>query len=350
MKDFSDDILDETTEENSELYEHFRIIVDKGQTPLRIDKFLMNRIENASRNKIQQTAKAGNIRVNDQIIKSNYKVKPEDIITVVFSYPPREVEIIPQDIPLDIIYEDEVMMVINKQAGIVVHPGHGNYSGTLLNALASYFLRSKSSIPENGFGYLVHRIDKDTSGLLIVAKDELTQTKLARQFYEHQIERCYQAVVWGVPEPAAGSITGHIGRSTKDRKQMAVYADGSYGKEALTHYKLIESFGYVSLVECRLETGRTHQIRVHMKYAGHPLFNDERYGGNSILKGTTFSKYKQFVDNCFRIIPRQALHAKLLAFTHPQTNKTMRFESDLPEDMHELVEKWRSYTRFRDED
>ncbi len=348
MEAYPEMLHDEPTDENSELYEHFRIVVDKRQSTLRIDKFLLNRLENISRNKIQQTAKAGNILVNDQAVKSNYKVKPEDVITAVFSYPPREVEIVPQAIPLDIIYEDDSILVLNKQPNLVVHPGHGNFSGTLLHALAYHFQTSPYYIPENGCGYLVHRIDKDTTGLMVIAKDEISQAKLARQFFERTVERTYQAIAWGVPEPANGTITGHIGRSTKDRKMMAVYPDGSYGKEAITHYSLLENHGYISLLECRLQTGRTHQIRVHCKYIGHPLFNDAWYGGNTIVKGTIFSSYRQFIDNCFKLIQRQALHAKSLGFIHPVTQQELYFDSELPEDMQQVLQKWKTYTGNRD--
>lgn len=337
---------DELQDDSAELYEHFRFVVDRGQSLIRIDKYLQNRIENASRNRIQQAAKAGNILVNGQLVKQNYRVKPADVITVVFSYPPREVEIIPQQIHLDIVYEDDALIVINKQAGLVVHPGHGNYSGTLLNALAWHFGQNGSKV-ENGFGYLVHRIDKDTTGLMIVAKNELSQTILARQFFEHTIFRRYQALVWGEPRPAAGTIRGHIGRSLRDRLRMDVFTDGSHGKEAVTHYNLLRSFGYVSLVECRLETGRTHQIRAHMRHLGHPLFNDARYGGDVILKGTTYNKYKQFISNCFSMMPRHALHAISLGFVHPESGKTMRFDSNLPDDFKSLLNRWENYLGHR---
>lgn len=337
------DLLEDNSEE---LYEHFRIVVDKGQSLLRVDKFLMNRIENVSRNRIQQSAKAGNILVNGQIVKSNYKVKPLDVVTVVFSHPPREIEIIPQQIPINIVYEDPYVIVVNKQANLVVHPGFGNYTGTLLNALAWYFRESGQQI-ENGYGYLVHRIDKDTSGLLLIAKDELSQTRLAKQFFDHTIGRRYHALAWGGLPAEGGTIVGHIGRSLRDRKVMAVYPGGEHGKEAITHYSLLKSYGYVSLVECKLETGRTHQIRAHFRYIGHPLFNDAWYGGDVILKGTTFSKYKQFIQNCFEIMPRQALHAKSLDFVHPQSGKQMFFESELPEDFNRVLQKWENYLGSR---
>lgn len=333
-------------EENDELFEHHRIVVDPGQTPMRIDKFIFNRIENASRNKVQQAAKADTILVNSKPVKSSYKIKPGDIISIVMTYPPREVEILPEDIPISVVYEDKDVLVINKQNGLVVHPGHANYTGTMLNALAFYFNSTNQKI-ENGFGYLVHRIDKDTSGLLLIAKKEESQVRLAKQFFEHSVERSYIALVWGDFDEEEGTITGNIGRSPKDRRQMSVYPDGDYGKEAISHYKVLQRFGYTTLVECRLETGRTHQIRAHFKYIGHPLFNDERYGGNMILKGTTFTKYKQFIQNCFKIIPRQALHAKSLGFTHPTSRKKLFFESDLPEDMSQVILKWENYVNQR---
>lgn len=339
---------DETDEQDSgELFEHFRFIADPGQSFLRVDKFLVNRIEHASRTKIQEAADAGNILVNGLPIKANYKVKPGDIITIVMSHPPREIEIIPENIPIHIVYEDDQLMVINKSPGMVVHPGHGNYRGTLVNALAWYLKDNPlfhASDPRPG---LVHRIDKDTSGLLVIAKTEMAKLTLARQFFEKSTTRTYQAIVWGVPSPQNGTIIGHIGRSLKDRKQMAVFTDGEHGKHAVTHYSLLENLGYVSLVECRLETGRTHQIRVHMKHIGHPLFNDERYGGNQILKGTTFARYKQFIQNCFETIPRQALHAKTLGFLHPLSGKYLSFDSPLPDDMVQAVEKWRNYLSGR---
>jgi 23S rRNA pseudouridine1911/1915/1917 synthase len=334
--------------ESGELFEHHRFIADTGQGLLRVDKFLVNRIENASRSKIQEAAEAGCILVNEQPVKSNYKIKPNDVVSIVMSYPPREIEIIPQDIPLDIVFEDDFLVIINKQPGMVVHPGYGNYSGTLVNALAWHFkdqLWFNASDPRPG---LVHRIDKDTSGLLVIAKTEEAKLMLARQFFDKTSTRTYQAIVWGAPEEDNGTITGHIGRSLKDRKQMAVFPDGEFGKEAVTHYTVLEKLGYVTLVECRLETGRTHQIRAHFRYLGHPLFNDQRYGGDLILKGTTFTKYKQFVDNCFSLLPRQALHAKTLGFMHPATNEYMEFNSELPNDMVAVIEKWRSYIAGRE--
>ena len=343
-----DEILENETaeEEGGELYEHIRIVVDKGQALERIDTFLTNHIQNISRNRVQNAAKAGNILVNEKAVKQNYKVKPNDVISIVFSYPPRETDIKPQQIPLEIVYEDDDVIVINKQAGLVVHPGHGNFDGTLLNGLAFHFEQTRQNV-ENKFGYLVHRIDKDTTGLLLVAKNETAQAILARQFFEHSIHRRYNALVWGDFDEDDGTIEGNIGRSANDRRKMAVYPNGDYGKEAITHWHVLERFGYVTLNEYRLETGRTHQIRVHSQYIGHPLFNDATYGGDMILKGTTFSKYKQFIDNCFKIIPRHALHAKELGFIHPTTGKTMMFVSELPNDMKAVLEKWRNYMKTR---
>ncbi|MCQ2319714.1 MAG: RluA family pseudouridine synthase [Bacteroidales bacterium] len=343
-----DEILENETaeEEGGELYEHIRIVVDKGQALERIDTFLTNHIQNISRNRVQNAAKAGNILVNEKAVKQNYKVKPNDVISIVFSYPPRETDIKPQQIPLDIVYEDDEVIVINKQAGLVVHPGHGNFDGTLLNGLAYHFEQTHQNV-ENKFGYLVHRIDKDTTGLLLVAKNETAQAILARQFFEHSIHRRYNALVWGDFDEDDGTIEGNIGRSVSDRRKMTVYPDGDYGKEAITHWHVLERFGYVTLNEYRLETGRTHQIRVHSQYIGHPLFNDATYGGDMILKGTTFSKYKQFIDNCFKIIPRHSLHAKELGFVHPTTGKQMMFVSELPDDMKAVLEKWRNYMKTR---
>ena len=345
----SDDQITELPEENFELYEHHNIKVDPGQSSIRIDKFLFSKIINVSRNKVQQAAKAGNILVNGNTVKSNYKVRPNDSISVVMTYPPRDVEIYPEQIPLNIVYEDDDIILINKQPGLVVHPGHANYTGTLLNGLMYYFNKSGKNKVENGHGYLVHRIDKDTSGLLLIAKNEISQTKLAKQFFDHTIDRSYNAIVWGDVENDSGIIEGHIGRSLKDRRVMTVFPNGEYGKEAISHYNILERFGYVTLVECKLETGRTHQIRAHFTYLGHPLFNDERYGGNKILKGTTFTKYKQFIQNCFNEMPRQALHAKSLGFEHPATGKHMFFESELPEDMENVITKWKGYVGSRPE-
>ena len=340
----------ENNEEDEELFEHYSFIAHKGQNPLRVDKFLSNFIENTSRSKIQQAASAGNIHVNGESVKSNYKVKSGDEVKVVLSYPPHENEIIAQDIPIEIVYEDEAVVVVNKEPGMVVHPGHGNYSGTLVNALKYHFDNLPSMSAEMERPGLVHRIDKETSGLLVIAKTEFAMNHLAQQFHDRKTRRLYTAVVWGNVEEDAGTITGNIGRHLSDRMQMAVFEDGSHGKHALTHYKVLERLGYVTVVECKLETGRTHQIRAHMKHIGHTLFNDERYGGDKILKGTTFTKYKQFVDNCFKLCPRQALHAQTLGFEHPITKKTMDFESPLPDDITALIDKWRSYSNTNWED
>ena len=327
------------------LYEHYAFTADPGQSPLRVDKFLMARIENATRNKIQQAAKAGSIFVGDNVVKSNYKVKGGDAVKVLFSHPPYENLLVPEPIPLDVVFEDEVLVVLNKPAGLVVHPGHGNYSGTLLNGLLHHF----KQLPKNANDRpgLVHRIDKDTSGLLVVAKTDTAMTHLAKQFFDKTSERKYTALVWGDVKEDAGTITGAIGRHPKNRLQMAVFEDNSQGKEAVTHYQVLERFGYVTLLECQLETGRTHQIRAHMKHFGHTLFNDARYGGDSILKGTSFSKYKQFVENCFTLLPRQALHAKTLGFIHPVSGKLMQFDSSLPDDFISAVEKWRHYAQHK---
>ena len=323
------------------LHEHYSFEASKGQEPLRVDKFLMNFIENATRNKIQAAAKEGNIWVNQKPVKSNYKVKAGDKVQVMFEHPPYENLLVPEDIPLDIVYEDEVLLVVNKPAGMVVHPGHGNYSGTLVNALLYHF----KDLPLNSDSRpgLVHRIDKDTSGLLVVAKTAEAMTHLSRQFFDKTSTREYIALAWGVFSELSGTIEGHIGRSLKNRLQMEVFEDESFGKPAITHYKVLEALRYVSLIQCQLETGRTHQIRAHMKHIGHTLFNDERYGGDKILKGTTFTKYKQFVDNCFKLLPRQALHAKTLGFEHPITKKVLTFNTDLPEDFTACLEKWRAY-------
>jgi len=336
--------MNENQEEisNDELYEHFKFMASEGQEPLRVDKFLMNFIENATRNKIQQAIKAGNVLVNDNAVKANYKVKANDVVRVVLAHPPHENLLVAEDIPIDVVYEDNEVIVVNKPAGMVVHPGHGNYSGTLVNALIFHI----ENLPKNSNERpgLVHRIDKDTSGLLVVAKTEYAMANLAKQFFDRTTERLYLALVWGNIEEDEGTIEGNIGRSLKNRLQMNVFPDGDFGKHAVTHFKVVERFSYVTLVECKLETGRTHQIRAHFKYIGHPLFNDERYGGDRILKGTTFTKYKQFVDNCFKILPRQALHAKTLGFEQPTTKKILQFNSELPDDMTLCIEKWRNYT------
>jgi 23S rRNA pseudouridine1911/1915/1917 synthase len=345
------EILDENNpdlqDEQSELYEHYRFTADRGQSLIRIDKFLTVRIENASRTKVQVAIDAGNVLANCKPVKSNYKVKPLDVITVVLPHPPREIELIPQNIPLNIVFEDDDLVIVNKDPGMVVHPGYGNYSGTLVNALAWKLKDNPLFAAGELRPGLVHRIDKDTSGILVVAKTELSMNKLAAQFFNRTIDRKYTALVWGDLKSDEGTITGNIGRNPRDRKQMFVFEDGSEGKHAVTHYKVLERFGYVNLVECKLETGRTHQIRVHFKYIGHPLFNDTLYGGNEILKGTTFTKYKQFVENCFALCPRQALHARSLAFEHPRTGEWMAFDSALPTDMSSLIEKWRNYISGR---
>lgn len=327
--------------ENKE-FEHYKFIADKGQNPLRVDRFLLNFVEFATRNKIQQSVKAGNVRVNDKVVKSNYKVKGGDIVAVVLDYPKETNELLPQDIPIIINYEDDDLLIVNKEAGMVVHPGFGNYDGTLVNALAFHF-QNLPNIGEEERPGLVHRIDKNTSGILVVAKTERAMTILAKKFEDRDLNRKYIALVWGDVKEDEGTITGNIGRSLKNRKLMDVFPDGEYGKHAVSHYKVLERFGYTTLVECKLETGRTHQIRAHFKSIGHTLFNDEEYGGDAILKGTTFTKYKQFVQNCFKICTRQALHAKSLGFEHPTTKKEVFFDSDLADDMQELIEKWRKY-------
>ncbi|MDF9829279.1 RluA family pseudouridine synthase [Parabacteroides sp. PF5-6] len=330
------------------MYEHFRFVADKGQALLRVDKFLVDRMMGATRNRIQLAADAGCIRVNDKPVKSNYRVKPQDVVTIVLDRPRRELEIIPEDIPLNIVYEDEELMIINKPAGLVVHPGHGNYTGTLVNALAWYLKDDPLYDPADPQVGLVHRIDKDTSGLLVIAKRPEAKTNLSLQFFNKTTQRKYLALVWGIVKEDEGRIEGNIARDPRDRMQMTVFPEGDHGKTAVTHYRVIERLGYTTLVECRLETGRTHQIRVHMKYIGHTLFNDERYGGHEILKGTRFTKYKQFVQNCFALCPRQALHAKTLGFIHPSTGKEMFFDSELPEDLSQLIEKWRTYAHSKE--
>lgn len=326
-----------------ELFEHFRFVADKGQALLRVDKFLVDRLQRSSRNRVQQAADAGCVLVNGKVVKSNYRVKPLDVVQVVMDRPRYEFEIIPQDIPLDIVYEDDTVLVVNKPAGLVVHPGHGNYSGTLVNALAWHFRDSKDYDVNDPRLGLVHRIDKDTSGLLVVAKTPDAKTDLGRQFMDKTTRREYQALVWGVPEPEKGRIEGNIGRSVRDRLQMDVFPpDSGIGKHAVTHYEVLEDFGPVSLVKCVLETGRTHQIRAHMRHIGHPLFSDARYGGDKILRGSRTGKYTQFVSNCFEVCPRQALHARTLGFRHPATGEEMDFEAPMPEDMSALIERWRS--------
>lgn len=347
-----DDTLDDVepvVDNPAELYEHFRVVVDKGQSQVRVDKYLFERLVNSSRNRIQKAADAGLIMANGKPVKSSYKVKPCDVLTVMMDRPRYDNDIIPEDIPLDIVYEDNDLMVINKPAGLVVHPGCGNYHGTLVNAIAWHLKDNPKYDPNDPQVGLVHRIDKDTSGLLVVAKTPDAKTHLGLQFYNKTTKRKYNALVWGVVENNEGTIEGNIGRNPKDRMQMAVLSDPAQGKHAVTHYRILERLGYVTLVECVLETGRTHQIRVHMKHIGHTLFNDERYGGNEILKGTHFSKYKQFVNNCFETCPRQALHAMTLGFVHPRTGEEMFFTSPLPEDMTNLIDKWRNYISNREE-
>lgn len=346
IDDLSEDELVE--DQNSELFEHYRFVADKGQGMIRVDKYLAMHIVGVSRNRIQQAAEADCILVNNTPVKSNYRIKPLDVISVVMNRPPRELEIIPEDIPLDVVYEDEDLMVINKPPGLVVHPGFGNYQGTMVNAIA-YRLKDTpeydSKDPRLG---IVHRIDKDTSGLILVAKNAYAKTHLSAQFFNKTTKRQYIALVWGNISDDEGRIEANIGRSLKNRMLMTVFPEGDYGKHAVTHYKVLERLGYVTLIQCRLETGRTHQIRVHMKHIGYTLFNDERYGGNEILKGTNFAKYKQFVQNCFNICPRQALHAQTLGFVHPRTGQELMFEAPLPDDMSQLVEKWRGYIAYRD--
>lgn len=336
--------VDEYLEEEQQLFEHYHFDVDKGQSMLRIDKYITEHMEQTSRHRIQLAIEAGFVRVGGKIVKANYKVKPLDKISIVMPYQKRGFEVRPEDIPLDIVYEDEDLLLVNKPAGLVVHPGFGHFSGTLINALAHHLgISQDDDAEDHRMGILVHRIDKDTSGLLLVAKNDISQLNLAKQFFDHTIDRKYVAVVWGNIKEDSGTIVGNIGRDPNDRLRFKVFPDGDQGKHAVTHYKVIERFGYVTVVECVLETGRTHQIRVHMSYIGHPLFNDDRYGGNQILKGTIFAKYRQYIDNCFKILPRQALHAKTLGFTHPTTKERVFFDSEIPEDMNNLIEKWRRY-------
>jgi len=348
MIDRPDEEIDDS--EEGGLYEHYHLTADRGQSLIRVDQFLSNQLPGTSRSRVQAAAGAGCIRVNGTPVKSSYRVKPGDEVTVVMEYPRRETKIVAENIPLDIVYEDDELLVINKQAGMVVHPGHGNYTGTLVNALC-WHLRDmplfNADDPRPG---LVHRIDKDTSGLIVVAKTEQARLNLSFQFFEKSTQRKYIALVWGNPKSDTGTIEGNIGRSISNRQIYTVFPEGDHGKPAITHYKVVERFGYVTVVECRLETGRTHQIRVHMKYAGHPLFNDATYGGNQILRRTTFSKYRQFVKNCFEILPRQALHAKTLGFVHPATGERMLFDSRLPADMAMVIEKWKNYTANRESD
>jgi 23S rRNA pseudouridine1911/1915/1917 synthase len=329
-------------QEEQDLYEHLRVVVDKGQSLLRIDKFLMHRVENASRNRIQNAIDAENVLVNDKAVKPSYKVKPLDVISVVLPHPPRDTEVYPENLPINIVYEDDDVLVVNKEAGMVVHPGYNNYTGTLVNALVYHFQQLPTLPGNDGRPGLVHRIDKDTSGLLLISKNERSMNYLAKQFFDHTITRKYMALVWGDLE-RDGTVTGYIGRSVSDRRVMSIYDDPEKGKWSVTHYKILERLGYVTLIECQLETGRTHQIRAHMKHIGHPLFSDATYGGDKILKGTVFSKYKQFVDNCFELMPRQALHAQTLGFMHPSKKKHIIFEAPLPADFTAVLDKWRKY-------
>ncbi len=338
----------EENELDDDLFEHHRIVADPGQEVLRIDKFLMIRLPNVTRNKLQEGIKDGFVKVNGNTVKPNYKVRPGDEIIVELPEPPKETDIIPEDIPINIVYEDDHVLVVNKQAGMVVHPAYQNWSGTLVNALTHHF-QNLPTMPNNeGRPGLVHRIDKDTSGLLVIAKSEKAMTSLAKQFFDHSIERTYYALVWGEPTDAEGTINVNLGRSLKDRRVTAAFPEGDFGRTAITHYKVLQNLRYVSLVQCNLETGRTHQIRAHMKHLGHPLFNDVTYGGDKVLKGTLFTKYKQFVDNCFKIIPRQALHAKTLGFVHPETGEKMSFDSELPEDFAQVIVKWENYVNTID--
>jgi len=341
-------MAEEEIADQQELFEHYRFQADPGQTVLRIDKFLADRLMNASRTRIQNAANAGNILVNNNPVKPNYKIKPGDIVQIVLPTPPRDVELLPEDIPLNIVYEDDDVLVVNKAAGMVVHPAHGNYTGTLVNALMWHFRDLPLFNTGESRPGLVHRLDKNTSGILVIAKNEYALNRLSKQFYDRTTDRRYNALIWGTPDPHEGTISGNVGRSIKDRKVMQVFTDGSDGKNAITHYKVLEDLGYISLIECKLETGRTHQIRVHFSHIKHPLFNDEEYGGSQILKGTTFTKYQQFIKNCFKILPRQALHAKSLAFNHPVTGKRLSFDSELPDDMVQVIEKWRKYISGRE--
>lgn len=341
MTDESDELFREDADSDEGLFEHHRIVVDRGQGLLRMDKFLVARLEKTSRSRIQQAHEAGFVRVNGQPVKSSYRVKPGDVVTVELPYPVRELELIPEPIPLDILFEDDHLIVLNKQAGLVVHPGYGNYTGTLVNGLLYHFQHLPGGTGVNRPG-LVHRLDKNTTGVMVVAKTDEALTHLASQFFHRTIDRRYEALVWGNVD-ADGTVTGHIGRSMQDRKVFTVYPSGDQGKPAVTHYRVLRRWGYVTLVECKLETGRTHQIRVHMKHIGHPLFGDTEYGGDRILRGTTFPKYRQFIENCFAILPRQALHARSLMFSHPATGERLSFEAPLPPDMQEVIGRWDRY-------
>ena len=341
------DYLQENDEQDDDvLFEHHRIVADPKQGLVRIDKFLNARLPNVSRSKIQQGIEAGYVTVNEKPVRSNYKVHPDDVIVVSMPEPPRDTEVVPENIPLNIVYEDDALLIVNKPAGMVVHPAHQNWSGTLVNALTYHFQQLPQMPGNDGKPGLVHRIDKDTSGLLVIAKTESAMTQLASQFFHHTIQRTYWALVWGEPKELEGTINVTLGRSPKDRRVTTAFPEGDIGRHAITHYKVLKTLRYVTLVECRLETGRTHQIRAHMKYLGHPLFNDAMYGGDQILKGTVFTKYKQFIDNCFKIMPRQALHAKTLGFIHPTSNKLVEFDSELPEDFSNVLDKWENYVKY----
>ncbi|WP_221405341.1 RluA family pseudouridine synthase [Flexibacter flexilis] len=348
MTQTTEEDFNEFSDEENGLFEHYRIEVDKGQSLMRIDKFLIDRIPNASRNKIQLAIDNGFVLVNTQKIKASYKVKPRDIISISLPQPPRDTTILPENIPLNIVFEDDDLLIVNKPAGMVVHPAHANYTGTLVNALVYHFQQLPTSQNGEGRPGLVHRIDKDTSGLLVIAKSELAMVHLAKQFYDHSIERTYIALIWGEPEQDAGTINVHLGRSFKDRRVVDAFPDGSIGRHAITHYQVLKRLRYVSVVKCNLETGRTHQIRAHFKYIGHPLFGDTTYGGDRVLKGTQFSKYKTFVENCFQMLPRQALHAKSLGFVHPRTGEFMQFDSELPQDLSAVIQKWEHYIDYND--
>lgn len=344
MIENEDSILDNESSLEDEMFEHYRFVCDKGQSQLRVDKYITEHMVQTSRHRVQLAIDAGYVRVNDKVVKANYKVKPLDVITIVMPYQRRGFEVRPENIPLDIVYEDDDLLVVNKPAGLVVHPGFGHFSGTLINALAYHLGISQDADAEDErMGVLVHRIDKDTSGLLLVAKNDDAQMALSQQFFYHTIDRKYVALVWGNVVDDEGTIEGNIGRDPNDRMRFKVFPEGDQGKTAVTHYRVLERFGYVTLVECILETGRTHQIRVHMNYIGHPLFNDDRYGGDRVLKGPIYTKYKQFIDNCFILLPRQALHAKTLGFVHPTTKEKVFFDSEIPQDMRALIDKWRSY-------
>ena len=341
------EVIDNSADEEDDLFEHYRIVADKGQTLMRLDKFLNIHVPNASRTKIQNGIEAESVKVNGIAVKSSYKVKPLDVITLLLPQPPRDTEIIPENIPLDIIYEDDVLLLVNKPTGMVVHPAFGNWTGTLINALVYHFQNLPTGRNGEGRPGLVHRIDKDTSGLLVIAKTEFAMTFLARQFSDHTIERTYNALIWGEPKEVKGTITGHIGRSARDRRVMDIFEDGSQGKHAITHYEVIKPLRYVSLIKCNLETGRTHQIRAHMKHIGHPIFNDTVYGGDKILRGGTTGSFKVFVENNFKLLPGQALHAKSLGFIHPTTKEWMQFDTALPENFQTIVDKWENFVKYQ---